>query len=433
MILIYTDNSTTRLQYTCKFIFNELLGVTHSLTTDRHGFEKHDGPKINYSQEHFNNAFHVTPHSLLFESAIKEQLIDCFEQDGHKAFFRTNGNDFSFDVFASVFYLISRYEEYLPHKLDMYGRYAHENSLAYKEGFLSQPLVNTWAMNLAKKLCEKFSLLKLNLPAFSFLPTYDIDIAYSYRYKGFIRNLGGFIKSPSWERLAVLSRLQKDPFDSYDYMDKLHDTYRLNPVYFFLVATSGSMYDKNISPYSNAMWQLLKRHSKKYKIGLHPSWRSNRDITILEKEKKVLETAIKTPVKFSRQHYIKLSLPETFERLIKAGIEIDFSMGYGSINGFRASVASSFYWYNLKEDKITSLRLYPYCFMDANSFYEQGFNAEEAFKEICGYAEKCMQVNGTLITLFHNNFLGADKQFSGWKEMYEKFISQLPASALHSS
>ena len=115
------------------------------------------------------------------------------------------------------------------------------------------------------------------------------------------------------------------------------------------------------------------------------------------------------------------------------GIEIDFSMGYGSINGFRASVASSFFWYNLKTETITKLRLYPYCFMDANSFYEQKYNAEEAYRELSEYAEKCRQVNGTLITLFHNNFLGNDKQFNGWKEMYERFISQLPPAALHSS
>lgn len=433
MILIYTDNSTTRLQYTCKFIFNELLGITHSLTTDRHGFELHEGPKISYSREHFNGAFHICPHTLLFETGISKQEVTCFDSAGRKAFFKTNGTDFDFDIFAAIFYLISRYEEYLPHELDMYGRYAHENSIAYKEGFLNQPLVNNWVITLGEKLCRKFPSLKPDLPVFSFLPTYDIDIAYSFRYKGFVRNLGGFIKSPSWERIAVLSGMKKDPFDSYDYMDKLHETYKLNPIYFFLVATSGSIYDKNISPYSGAMWQLLKRHSKKYRAGLHPSWRSNRDMVILEKEKKVLETVTGLQVKLSRQHYIKFSMPETFERLIKAGIEIDFSMGYGSINGFRASVASSFFWYNLKTETITKLRLYPYCFMDANSFYEQKYNAEEAYRELSEYAEKCRQVNGTLITLFHNNFLGNDKQFNGWKEMYERFISQLPPAALHSS
>ena len=81
--------------------------------------------------------------SLLFENKITEQSIECFEVNGNKAFFKTEG-DFPFDIFAASFYLFSRYEEYLPHQKDMYGRYAHENSLAFKESFLDQPLINIW-------------------------------------------------------------------------------------------------------------------------------------------------------------------------------------------------------------------------------------------------------------------------------------------------
>ncbi len=425
MILLYSDISSPRLQYICKFIFNEQLGITHSITIDKDNFEKHDGPKINYSSHYINAAFRIPNHGLLFENDIKKQEITCFETNGCKAFFKKENADLSFDILAASFYLLSRYEEYLPHELDMYGRYAHENSLAFKEGFLNTPLVNVWTNDFAAALKNKFPALVFHLPTFKYLPTYDIDIAYSFKHKGLLRNLGGFIKSPSLERLTVLSRIKKDPFDSYDFMDALHDEHKLDPVYFFLVATAGSMYDKNISPYSGAMWQLIKRHAKKYKTGLHPSWRSNKNESILAREKKVLETAGKIPVTMSRQHYIKLSLPNTFESLIKAGIEKDFSMGYGSINGFRASVASPFYWYNLKTEKITTLQLYPFCFMDANSFYEQKYNSEQAYHEICYYLNECRKVNGTLVTIFHNNFLGTDKQFSGWREMYGKFIRGL--------
>jgi hypothetical protein len=425
MILIYSHTSSIRLQYICKFIFNEQLGTTHSLTIDLENFKAHDGPKINYSELEIAGAYNLKSHPLLFETNIQKQTIECFSTNDHKAFFKTTNSDFPFDIFAASFYLVSRYEEYLPHELDMYGRFGHENSLAFKEGFLTVPLVNTWIQNLANSLKNKYSTLNFKFPAFSFLPTYDIDIAYSFKHKGILRNLGGFIKSPSLTRLSVLANLKKDPFDSYEFMNQLHAENKLNPIYFFLVATTGNMYDKNISPYAGAMWQLIKRHAKKYRIGLHPSWRSNKNLSILQREKKVLETAANISINNSRQHYIKLSLPDTFEKLIDAGIENDYSMGYGSINGFRASVASSFYWYNLKSEKITTLRTHPFCFMDANSFYEQHLNASQAYDEIMHYLHACKKANGTLISIFHNNFLGTDKQFAGWKEMYEKFISQV--------
>ncbi len=426
MILIYAHKSSTRLQYICKFIFNEQLGMTHSITVDYESFKKHTGPRINYNSVELMGSFNMKPHSLLFEEDIRPQQVDCSTINGYKAFFEVDSLDFHFDIFAASFYLLSRYEEYLPHELDMYGRYAHENSIAFREGFLKIPLVNLWIAEFGKALEIKFPSIEIKSSTFSFLPTYDIDIAYSFKHKGLLRNLGGFIKSPSVERLAVLSNLKKDPFDSYDFMDSLHKENKLYPVYFFLVATSGSMYDKNISPYSGAMWQLIKRHAKRYNIGLHPSWRSNKNQSILNREKKILETASGANIKSSRQHYIKLSMPDTFEKLVETGIDDDFSMGYGSINGFRASVASPFYWYNLKTEKITPLRLHPFCFMDANSFYEQKMNAEQAYDEIIYYHEMCRKVNGTFISIFHNNFLGTDKQFAGWKEMYSRFISQIP-------
>jgi hypothetical protein len=100
-------------------------------------------------------------------------------------------------------------------------------------------------------------------------------------------------------------------------------------------------------------------------------------------------------------------------------------MGYGSINGFRASIASPFLWYNLATEKISTLMLHPFCFMDANSFYEQNQNAAESYTELEHYFNVCKEANGQMITIFHNQFLGADKTFTGWKEMYSRFTSQL--------
>ena len=118
----------------------------------------------------------------------------------------------------------------------------------------------------------------------------------------------------------------------------------------------------------------------------------------------------------------------TVEYLIEAGIKEDFSIGYGSINGFRASVASSFYWYDLEKEKATDLLLHPFCYMEANSFYEQKFSAEQSFKEMMEYYDIVRSVNGTFISIWHNNFLGTDKLFKVWKEIYEKFIETVSSS-----
>lgn len=382
---------------------------------------------LNYSNEHIPHTdFCIRPHGLLFEKGISRQDTSCFDFNQQKAFFKAADSDFPFDILAATFFLISRYEEYLPHEKDSFGRYAHENSIAYKNGFLPLPLVNIWTGFFKTALLEKSPAMIFREPEFTALLTYDIDMAWSYRHKGLFRNIGGFFHAPNIERWKVLLHLSKDPFDAYAFLDSLHERMALNPIYFFLVASSTCEFDKNISPQHPAMKKLIRNHAIKYSTGLHPSWKSNQHPDELINEKKYMGNIVDQKITHSRQHYIKFSLPDTFERLIKAGIEHEYSMGYGSINGFRASVASPYYWYNLSREEITSLRIYPFCYMDANSHYEQKQSAEASYEELMAYYNTCKKVNGLFIPIFHNNFLGTGTDFEGWRELYIKFTSQLP-------
>jgi hypothetical protein len=416
------------------FLGREITGTGFGLTTDREFYTNSPEGKINYSPERvLQDELWIQPHALLFESSITAQHIVCFEVNGQKAFFKTEG-DLPFDIFAACFFLLSRYEEYLPHEKDIYGRFAHEQSLACREGFLHQPLVNRWMQDLKNALETKGQRFS-HRSTFTFLPTYDIDIAWSYKHKGWRRSLGGFMQSllkGNWqqarERIQVGLNKQKDPFDCYDWLHQLHERYRLKPYYFFLLAGKRGKYDKNISPRKKALQELVHHHFLHYPAGIHPSWRSGGEHGLLKEEIETLGAFTGNPVLASRQHYIRFSLPGTFRMLLDNGIRCDFSMGYGSINGFRASTASPFYWYDLVKDEPTSLLLFPFCFMEANSFYEQKFTAEQALDEMRKYYQEVRSVDGTLVMIWHNHFLGTDKLFPGWKEAYETFIKEVASS-----
>ena len=429
-ILIYSSNYSNRLQYICGFIFKKILELEFSITTDIDRFNNFKGVKINYSEAGFcGDAFHICPATILFEKGIIPQNITCFTLKNNKAFFEMKSGDIDFDIFAASFYLLSRYEEYLPHTKDMYGRFAHENSLAFKEGFLQIPLINIWLQNFSEAIKIKFPTFKGQQANFKFIPTYDIDIAFAYKHKGWVRNIGGFLKMPSIQRIKVLLGTKKDPFDVFEKLMDLHQKFNLQPIYFFLLAGKNSKYDKNISPRNKSMWQLIKKLSEKNTLGIHPSWQSGDVETLVKKEKELLQSISKKVINISRQHYIRFNMPQTFQRLLAAGITEDYSMGYGSINGFRASVATSFYWYDLEKDEQTTLKMHPFCFMDANSFYEQKQFPEEAFNELMKFYKACKTVNGNLITIWHNTILGTDKHFNGWGNMYENFLKNIAAQS----
>jgi hypothetical protein len=144
-MLLFSTHITPRLSYIVDFIGNELFDDHNliTITTDATAFAAATGPGINYSHHDFPGCFTLRPGLLLFGSGIRPIEIECFAFNDQKAFFPTAG-DFPFDLFAATFYLLSRYEEYLPHDKDEYGRYAHTGSLAWREGFLDQPLINIW-------------------------------------------------------------------------------------------------------------------------------------------------------------------------------------------------------------------------------------------------------------------------------------------------
>lgn len=316
MFIVFTQHTTPRLDYTVRTLF----GSNAVITRDIHKFSNSSLKKINYSSTKFDNeSLWIEPYGLLEEATIEQRPIECFEWDGLTAFFKTNGT-LPFDIFSAAFYLLSRYEEYTADfKKDAYGNYHHENSLAFKENFLQLPLINLWLI----KIQEQYDL-SLQASVFNIIPTYDIDIAYAYKHHSFVKTTGGILKDALKfkrivvDRVKVLFGLQKDPFDVFDWLDKLHRKYRLKAKYFFLVAKNRGVYDKNPTPTRKGIMKLIKQHNANYEVGIHPSYASNSNENILNQELLLLKNIIQKDVTISRQHYLQLSFPTTYQSLIKA-------------------------------------------------------------------------------------------------------------------
>ena len=430
MILLLTDTFTPRLQYIADFIFKENFGVEYSITTDKRNFDESEAIKINYTEDQYpGGVINIRGNRLLFERKIHKQNIETFEVNGLTAFFKNERGavHFPFDIFSATFYLLSRYEEYLPYSKDEYGRYDYQQSLSSTSGFLKIPLVNKWLEFFAGYIQSKFAGFQIKKKAFHFFPTYDVDIAFEWRYKGFIRNTGQLLTllmrqdyKKITQAFKILDGKIKDPFDNFDYFDKLHEELNLHPAYFFLVSKNNTKYDKNISPSRNEMKALIQWLARKNDIGIHPSYYASQDEKILKEEKFLLEEIAGITIQKSRQHYLRFNLPGTYRQLADAGIKDEFSMGYGAINGFRASYTDSFYWYDIEREEKTNLRLHPFCYMDSNVIFREKLTPKESFEELMYFYNTCKNVNGTFIIIMHNHLMGNNDL--EWRNAYEEFL-----------
>lgn len=434
IILVYCTSTNERLRYIVEQVFESKATLTHSVDE----FDQFEGCKINYSNHQITPAniegeqiryqqVQIFPHGLLDQKNITTQTINCFEWEGLTAFFKTSDSEVvPFDFLAASFYLITRYEEYLPHTKAQFGRYEHTNSIAYQHHFLQLPLIQLWRNKLLEKIGYPLNDLR---SCFSFIPTYDIDIAYSYRYHTVARNVGGFFKDliktnsvAVIERLQVLEGVQKDPYDIYEWLDLLHESLQLKPIYFFLVAAKRKGLDKNISPANQSMQHLIRRHAQQYTIGIHPSIQSNTQTSLLNSEIKKLSSIVNTKITHSRNHYIQIQLPQSFERLIEAEITNDYSMGYPTINGFRASYAKPFRWFNLNTNLPTQLMIHPFCYMDATAIFQERITPQKATEDLQYYFNTVKSVGGECIAIFHNNMLTNQIEFKSWRNVFVDFL-----------
>ncbi len=433
MILLLTDTITPRLQYIAAFIFKENWNVDYSITTDIEDFKTSDGIKINYTPEEISGeVINVQGSRLLFEKKIYAQYIETFDLNGLTAFFKNKKGvgHFPFDIFSATFYLLTRYEEYLPHTKDKYERYDYQQSLAAVNGFLKIPLINLWLQLFADYIKSKFPSFVIKQNKFRFSPTYDVDVAYDWVGKGFIRNIGKFFSllfRQDCDKISkgfkVLFRKEKDPFDNFKQLDQLHEQYNLQTHYFFLVAKNLTKYDRNIDPMNEEMQTLIRQYAKKNEAAIHPSFFTFQNEKLLKEEKFLLEEIAGETIYKSRQHYLHFSLPETYRYLIDAGIKDEYSMGYGTVNGFRASYAGSFFWYDVEREEKSNLRIHPFCYMDSNAIFHGKLTPEQAFEDLIYFYNTCKNVNGTFITVTHNHLIGSDNQ--QWKDVYENFLEEI--------
>ena len=152
---------------------------------------------------------------------------------------------------------------------------------------------------------------------------------------------------------------------------------------------------------------------------MHPSYNSEKSIKIQVKEKKRLEEILKSPVFKSRQHFLKLSFPETYRRLVSLGIREDYSMGYHDQPGFRAGMCIPYPWFDLKLNKEENLTIVPFMLMDRTFTEYLHILPLEAFRIIKSLIDKTARVGGQFVSIWHNEPADiADKET--WFEVYKK-------------
>ena len=385
-----------------KHIFTRILGIDVSFTTTVEDFIKHSGPKITYSKTPLQNEFFIRSNSLLFEQGISDVDIIMNDWDGLPCFFEAGErSNIPFDIFSASFYLLSRYEEYLPHVKDELGRFPVKESLAYQHKFLQRPLVDLWAKKFLGVLKERFPDIEQKKRKYQFTSIVNVTSSHCFAHRGFFRTLGGVILDLSKfkllrlaKRVVVWVRPSKDPYDNFSYLVNLHKEIRCKTMFFFQFADY-SRHDKNVSIFKNKFRYLIKSVADYSRVSLSASDKSSLSNEILKDEKDKLAELLNRPVTYARMRYNRINIPKTYQDLVATEFTDDFTMGYTHQIGFRAGTCTPFYFYDINLEVQQPIRIHPFAVCDYAFLKHK--KQEQVFVEVDAVFREIKEVNLSLI------------------------------------
>ncbi|WP_317168442.1 polysaccharide deacetylase family protein [Costertonia aggregata] len=411
-----------------KQVFTRILGIEVSYTTKVEDFIKHTGPKITYTKQPLQNEFFVRSNDLLFEQGINDFEIVMGNWEGIPCFFATGeGSALPFDIFSASFYLITRYEEYLPYVKDSHGRFSPKESVGYKNKFLQIPVVDFWAFKLLDALKERFPDIEREKRTYNYLSVIDVTSSHCFAQRGFVRSIAGFLLDLGsfklrrvGQRISVWLNPKKDPYDNFSTLIETHKQKNVKSMFFFQFATY-STYDKNVSTNNNKFRFLIKSVADYSIVSLCASYSSFDDIHLLKQEKKNLANVINRPVNYSRMRYNRVDVPETYRNLINAEFTDDYTMGYTHEIGFRAGTCTCFYFYDLHLELQQPIRIHPFAVHDYALVNAK--KSDEIIRKLDALQHSIKKVQGEFITIFSNELLGGSSRID-WKDLYVQILNR---------
>ena len=462
MILVFTHKVSNSLLYVLDHIFSKTWGVNYEITQDENLYHSSQAQiKIHYTSVDFigHEGNWVPNSNFLFTENYKSINIQDDLAIGTVKFFKNKDIDehfqiicnilsignqpishkndsfslrkvyfpieskIGFDVFAHIFALISNVEETIlgckKHQTDEHGRLETSQLNFVKEGMHLLPMADIAILQLQEFLAIKPTIDQ----SFEIIPTADIDQCFQFKGKSAKRFWGGFLAHPktSLERLKFLFTKKDNFTPSQTVQSMLAEN--PNSRIFWLCNEKTSDKNKQI-PRENLAFKKEILQSQEYaRVGIHPSFQIENQLSIFGEEKAWLETIIGDKIEHSRQHYLHFELPKTYQILEKLDIQNDWSMGFSNTIGFRNGSTKPVQWFNIFENRKTNLTVHSFSMMDVTCKNYLKLNSFSAIQINHSYKQILESMNGNFCFIIHNESMSETEGWKGWGKTFKSWAS----------
>ena len=345
----------------------------------------------------------------------------------------SKSNEIPFDIFWNAFYLLSRKHEF---DLSCNGKNIRSYSfncsipLNYKWDI---PYVNLYFKYLKEFIKKRFPFLEFERDTKSEI-TFSHDLDYlektlPLRIKQSVFNGLNLIKKPSLNQLrhSLKFLTTKSEYWNFDYWQKLENTYSIKSVFYVYSKIKQTPFtylmdpSYNISKNRRLQEKLKSLYAEGWEIGLHGSFQSYKNESLLKNEKNQLEEALGISISKCRQHWLcyeESITPSIHSNLFKE----DATIGWNNQMGFRAGVASPYRPYNHNLKKPFAHKILPQAIMDSHIYDYSSGNESDTLNEALKIMENCKRLQNLNFGVSWHPRTSHPEY--GWESGYERLIKQ---------
>lgn len=348
---------------------------------------------------------------------------------GTNEFLVSNNIFCGIDIFASSFFMLTRWEEFAIIQKDAHNRFPCELSLAQKNNFHHRPVINEYVemlWNMLKHIgCNK----KRKQHKFEIIPTHDIDFFRQFPTfsKGIKNVLGDLIKRKSitlafdtFKRFIQTKFFKKkDPFDTFNLLMDISEKHNLKSHFYFIAGRVGEE-DVHFNFTTDEVKKTIKQiHERGHIVGIHGGYSSYDEVEQFQKEIKRFEQ-FDVKITEGRQHFLRFKNAHTWQIHEQCKVKYDSTIGYTNTSGFRAGTCYEYPVFDIINRQQLNLIERPLIFMETVS--QKKYSKPADFKnQLLSLKSTVQKYNGQFVVLWHNSNINSllwQKYFSFYKDVF---------------
>jgi hypothetical protein len=335
------------------------------------------------------------------------------------------------DIFASSFFMLTRWEEVVIKARDRHNRFDETLSLSVKSGFSHRAVVNEYALFL-KNILEYSGYNIAISRKYCIKPGHDVD--FFYRFTGcmslfraiasdiLIRKSFSHSIHTASDFVNIKIHKRNDPYDTFDYLMDISDSLGLKSCFYFIPATSkeyGCNYHITDKPVKITIDKIISRG---HKIGVHGGYQCCNDPEKFRSGYDML-SFVKPVITEGRQHFLRFDNPVTWQINENYGLKVDSTLGFTASCGFRCGICYEYSVFNILTRKKLNLKELPLIVMDT-AMRHQHPDLESFKAEAISLSNECKKYGGAFVLDWHNSSFNTNE----WKSIsdhYEEILNSV--------